>query len=373
MTRLIAILFPVFADCKQRIADSWLYQANRRIADQILTSMRFLDPAKKHDIRFMMSPLAMSWWLLLVLGIAVSCPPASRAETPAPSVHWGAIAYPDRDRTLEMGLTLNRFTEFDGAGNRYNAIGETAGFNFASLSWTERLARFPGWNSNLTVGAGPTQDGLTRFLQNDVVHKFRGLTPVPVGAKRDGTDFMIGGSLTRWVALFGSREQAFAGLGMASGSLYHEPYVQMGLRRFSFAELAQASWGTGSGLETFSHFVRFSAMGRYGRLYGGSAYPTVAPQSYLGQASISLADYRDEADSPPRWELELAITIDSCLFVDFKGDALEERFVSLVLRFPYVTFETWNDLINQKDYGPTFGARLTLDLLQIYDRWRNPS
>jgi len=65
----------------------------------------------------------------------------------------------------------------------------------------------------------------------------------------------------------------------------------------------------------------------------------------------------------------LAVTFDSGLFVDHRGDSLEERFVSLALRYSAFTFETWNDLINQKDYGPTFGARLTLDLLYAYERW----
>jgi hypothetical protein len=36
-----------------------------------------------------------------------------------------------------------------------------------------------------------------------------------------------------------------------------------------------------------------------------------------------------------------------------------------------VAFETWNDLINQKDYGPTFGARLTVDLLYAYSWWQH--
>lgn len=312
--------------------------------------------------------------VLWILSFIVGGADPAFAESPAPSVHWGAIAYPDRDRTLTAGLTLNRFTEFDGEGKRYNAVRETAGFNFATLSWTERWSRFQGWNTNLTVGAGPTQDGLSRFLQNDVVHKLRGLTPVPVGAKREQTDFMISGSLTKWVSLFGSREDGFAGLGFASGSLYHEPYAQAGVRRLSVADAAQSLLGTApTWLQTSSQFVRFSAMGRYGRIFGGSAYPTVAPQSILGQASVSVADYRDEAISPPRWELELAFTVDSGLFVDLKGDSLEERFISLALRFPYGAFETWNDLVNQKDYGPTFGVSLTFDLLRIHARLRDGS
>ena len=47
--------------------------------------------------------------------------------------------------------------------------------------------------------------------------------------------------------------------------------------------------------------------------------------------------------------------------------------LSAAFRYSSVTFETWNDLVNQKDYGPTFGARLTVDLLDIYHAWRNRS
>ena len=36
---------------------------------------------------------------------------------------------------------------------------------------------------------------------------------------------------------------------------------------------------------------------------------------------------------------------------------------------PQVFALTSGDSANQKDYGPTFGARLTLDLFYMYDRW----
>ncbi len=308
------------------------------------------------------SVLAM--WVALVL-----CGQA-RAEVTAQSVHWGAIAYPDRDRTLTAGFTTDRFTEFDGTGNRYNNIRETMGFNFWSLSWTERLERYKGWNTNLTVGAGETRDGFSRFLQNDVVHKFRGLTPVPVGAKREATDFMFSGTVTRWTRLFGGHEDGFAGVGVAAGSLYYEPYVQLGVRRMSLADAARASLGSAPPLlETASDYVRFSAMARYGRPFSGAAFREVAPQNYLAQASIGFGNYRScRCDMTP-WEIEVALTIDSGLFVDHKGDALEERFVSVALRYAAASIETWNDLINQKDYGPTFGARLTFDLLYLYNHW----
>ncbi len=307
--------------------------------------------------------------MMVALGVAST----ALAEAPAPSVHWGAIAFPDHDRTLEMGLTLNRFTEFDGAGLRYNNIEETAGLNFATLSWTERWSKLPGWTTNVTVGAGPTRDGLSRFLQNDVVHRFRALTPVPVDGKRTETDFMITASMTRWINLLGTRDQTFIGFGVATGTLYHEPYARVGFRRLALSDLMQSLIGTGRGYETFSNFVRVSLMGRYGRIFHSGAWDELSVVNYLAQASISIADYRNEVAAPPRWELEVAVTVDSGLYVDYIGKGIEERFVTLAVRVPYVTVETWNDLINQKDYGPTFGARLMLDLRQVYDSLKKPS
>ena len=297
--------------------------------------------------------------------LLLSTGPPARAELPAPSVHWGAIAYPDRDATLTAGLTLNRFTEFDGnqPPRRYNDINQTMGFNMASVSWTHRWSEFKGWNTTLTVGAGPTGDDPTHALQ-DFIHDIRDFNRVPVGATRSGADFAIDWSATRWGALLGPQENAFGGLGLSAGSLYYEFFLRAGLRRVSLADAVRTVSGSDiAALRTLSGFVRFSGMARYSRLHGGGTFRDVAPQSYLGQFSVSLADYR-ETDHPG-WEIEFALTVDSGLFVDHKGDALEERFGSLALRFPYGSLETWNDLVNHKDYGPTFGASLMFDLLRI--------
>jgi len=309
-------------------------------------------------MRAMVSP-AFCVRIIIFFGILLVISPVAYAEPPAQSVHWGSIAFPDHDQALTLSTTVvDRFTEFDGEGKRYNDIRETMGFNFFTASWTEPLVRYPGWNFNVTAGGGPTRDGPSRFLQNDVVHKLRGFTPVPVGEKREANDFMLSGSLTRWFSLPGSGDVFFAGIGGAGGSLYYEPYIQVGFRRLAILEP----------LPLIGDYLRFSAMGRYGRPYSGAAFHQVAPQSYLGQASVGLGNYRCWKDHTP-WEIELAVTFDSGLFVDHRGDSLEERFVSLALRYSAFTFETWNDLINQKDYGPTFGARLTLDLLYAYERW----
>ncbi len=299
------------------------------------------------------------WLLVCLTSLVLTVPPPVLAEPPAQSVHWGAMAFPDHDATLTLSTAVvDRFTEFDGEGRRYNDSRETMGFNFFTVSGTRRLTSMPGWNFSFTAGAGPTRDGPSRFLQNDVIHKLRGFSPVPVGNKRDADDFMLSSSLTRWFGLLGSSDVFFAGVGGAAGSLYYEPYAQAGFRRLAL--LAPIPW--------IGDYVRFSGLARYGRPYSGAAFHQVAPQSYIVQASVGLGNYRDWNECTP-WEIELALTVDSGLFVDHRGDSLEERFVSLALRYSAFSFETWNDLINQKDYGPTFGARLTFDLLYMYERW----
>ena len=216
--------------------------------------------------------------ILLATILLISLPATGQAEPPAQSIHWGAIGYPDHDRTLALGLTVvDRFTEFDGAGNRYNDIRETMGFNFFSLSWTERLETFKGWNANFTAGGGPTRDGFSRFLQNDVIHKLRGFDPVPVGNKRETDDFMLSGSLTRWMSFWGSDDVFFAGVGAAGGSLYYEPYAQAGFRRLS--PFAAVPW--------LSDHLRISAMGRVGRPFGGAAFGEVAATSWIAQGSAT--------------------------------------------------------------------------------------
>lgn len=102
-------------------------------------------------------------------------------------------------------------------------------------------------------------------------------------------------------------------------------------------------------------------MGRMAQAYAGPAFRQVAPQNYIIQTSLSWGIY-DERPLP-KLEIETGVSLDSGLFVDFQGKTLEERFVSLVtIRIRNFAFETWNDMVNRKDYGPTYGLRLTLDV-----------
>ena len=87
-------------------------------------------------------------------------------ESPAPSVHWGSLAFPDQYSTLTTGLTLNRFTPIDGAGATYDStVPNTLGFNLLTFSWTQHgHDRFEGWSINLTGGIGPTSNQPSEFF-----------------------------------------------------------------------------------------------------------------------------------------------------------------------------------------------------------------
>lgn len=62
-----------------------------------------------------------------------------------------------------------------------------------------------------------------------------------------------------------SQEVFFAGIG-AAGSLYYEPYAQIGFRRLALDPLPV----TGD-------YLSFSSLGRYGRPYSGIAFPSGRP------------------------------------------------------------------------------------------------
>ncbi len=277
------------------------------------------------------------------------------------------MGYPDQTPLLDAGYTLNRFTEFNAARHRYNEIRETAGFNFATLSWTHFPSRFDGWSTNLTVGAGPTRDQPSRAIQNEGVHRWLGFERVPVGTLRDATDFMLDGSVTRWAAVLGRPRTAFAGAGLSAGSLYQEVFARIGVRRLALADLVGVDPAETSPLAIVLRSVRFSALGRYSRLWSGAAYREVAPESFLVQASMSIGDYRGDP-SRPLWEIEFTYTVDSGLFVASNGSTIEEQFASVALRVGFFTFETWNDSINGQDKGPTYGGKVMIDLFRLFGR-----
>ena len=303
--------------------------------------------------------------VMLLLGIATNI----FAESPAPTVHWGGLAYPDQVNTLSIGYTGNRFTEFDGNMARYNKIRETMGFNFGSLSWTQHWKQLEGISTNITIGAGPTGEQPTRYLQNEFIHdSLFGIPKVKVNRTRDEFDAMVDASATYWHEVLGAPRVFFLGGGISTGSLYTEGFGRVGIRRLPIGCLLAEVMCQGDMKDQnvalqFLKGVRISGMARLGGLRTAAAFPegTVSPQSYLGQMSVSWGVY-DELGGEPFFEIEGGYTIDSGLFTDAKGSTLEERFWSLGFRVRNFSFETWNDQANRKDFGPTYGLRFTYNL-----------
>lgn len=295
------------------------------------------------------------WWLT---------PRHAEAETPAPFIHWGALSYPDQERDLSTGLSVFRFTEFNGKGERFNGIKETIGINFITLSWTEHLDnKLENWSTNFTLGVGPTRNQPTEWLQNDLIHDgLWGIPEVPVGETRKQTDFSFTGSLTRWWEIPGQKRILYIGGGGQSGSLFHELFARAGFRRWSPLKTIQRWRGPGYGLlADIFRPLRLSGMVRASRVAEGAAFQDLANATYTAQGSISYGWY-DERTFRPWFEVEIGATIDSGIFNGEQGDSLEERFWTAAIRVYPFTVETWNDQLNSKDYGPTFGARLMMDL-----------
>lgn len=323
---------------------------------------------------FSKTPISIALALFLS-GMGTLIPPVTRGETPAPFIHWGALSYPDQEPTLELGLSLFRFTEFNGEGERFNGINETIGINFVTLSWTEHLTdTLKNWSTNFTFGIGPTRNQPTEWLQNDFVHDgLWGIEPVPVGNKRKETDFSISSSLTRWWAIAGQKRILFLSGGGQSGSLFHEVFARTGFRRWSPVKTIEYLNGNQDGIFTgLFRPLRLSGMVRASRIETGAAFHDLANTSYAAQGSISYGWY-DKQTLHPWFEVEIGATIDSGIFNRELGDSLEERFWTAAIRAYPFTFETWNDQLNSKDYGPTYGARLTMDLYSFLpDSWKNP-
>lgn len=304
---------------------------------------------------FLALVICFSWWIV---------PQPAAGEIPAPGIHWGALAYPDQEPVLATGLSIFRFTEFNGAGERFNGISETIGLNLITTSWTRHWSnRFEGWSTNLTFGIGPTRNQPSEFLQNDFVHdRLYGIPTVPVGEKRKETDFTISGSVTRWADLPGQQRVLFIGGGGQTGSLYHELFARSGFRRWSPVKTIEYLGGTHEGwVVTILSPLRFSGMVRAGRVATGAAFRDLANASYSAQGSISYGWY-DEQTFRPLMEVEVGATIDSGIFNGNNGNSLEERFWTVAIRAHPFTFETWNDQLNSKDFGPTYGAKIMMDL-----------
>ena len=288
------------------------------------------------------------------------------SETPAPSVHWGSMSFPDQYSTITGGLTLNRFTPTDGLGNRYDStVSNTLGFNLITLSWTQHWGgNWQGWSTNLTLGIGPTGDEITNFLQNKFVHQLRQLPAVPTTNPRKETDAMIDGSVTRWFPLFRPKVM-FIGGGFSVGTIYQQGFLRAGIRRMPITPtLYHGNWGDVS--------MRASVLGRISYQDNGAVLHSIRHTAGLVQPSVAFGQYgtTENGETIPTWEIEFALMWDSGIFVNAAGESQKHFAWSMAASAGPVRFETWNDSMGnivERDYGPTYGATLTLDVLRVWN------
>lgn len=348
-----AWLGPIFVPTRQQF---------NKIGNGHRTILRFC--RKAESTRRTMARL-IAFLGLFLLGGTVATPAWS--ETPAPSVHWGSMAFPDQYSTFTGGLTLNRFTPTDGLGNTYDStIGTTLGFNMITFSWTQHWGgNWQNWSTNLTAGISPTGDEPTQYFQNNVVHQLRQLPTVPTVDPRKETDAMIDGSITRWFPLFRPKI-VFVGGGFSVGTMYQQGFLRAGIRRMPVTPTLYHSeqWGDVS--------LRASVLGRISYQDNGAVLHSIRHTAGLVQPSVAIGQYRttEKGETIPTWEIELALMWDSGIFVNVEGMSQKQFAWSIAGSFGPVRFETWNDSmgnIAERDFGPTYGATLTLDVLRFWN------
>lgn len=279
------------------------------------------------------------------------------------------MSFPDQYSTLTGGLTINRFTPTDGLGNRYDStVVNTLGFNSITLSWTQHWGGdWKNWSTNLTAGISPTGDEITNFLQNKFVHQLRQLPAVPTTNPRIETDAMIDGSVTRWFPfLWGAPKTLFAGGGFSVGTIYQQGFLRAGVRRLQITPTFYHSekWGDVN--------FRASVLGRISYQDNGAVLHSIRHTGALVQPSMAFGQYRttENGETIPTWEIEFALMWDSGIFVNTVGRSQEQFAWAIALSAGPVRVETWNDSMGnivERDYGPTYGATLTLDVLRVWN------
>jgi len=118
--------------------------------------------------------------------------------------------------------------------------------------------------------------------------------------------------------------------------------------------------------------ARASVLGRISYQDNGSTIHDVRQTAGLVQPSIAFGQYHTTANggTVPTWEIEFALMWDSGIFVNVEGVSQKQFAWSIAGSFGPVRFETWNDSmgnIAERDFGPTYGATLTLDVRRVWN------
>ncbi len=176
---------------------------------------------------------------------------------------------------------------------------------------------------------------------------------------------MIDGSVTRWFPLIRPKV-LFLGGGFSVGTIYQQGFLRAGVRRLQILPTLYHSdqWGDVS--------LRASVLGRVSYQTNGAVLHATRSTAGLVQPSIAFGQYRTTAtgETIPTWEIEFALMWDSGIFVNTTGQSQKQFAWSLAASAGPVRFETWNDSmgnIAERDFGPTYGVSLTLDVLRVWN------
>ena len=174
---------------------------------------------------------------------------------------------------------------------------------------------------------------------------------------------MVDGSVTKWLPLWQPKVIFFGG-GISLGTLYHEVFLRTGMRRLQVTpDLYRGDWGAVS--------VRASILGRVSLQENGAVLHATKQTSHLAQPTLAIGQYarNDKGETVPTWEVEVAATWDSGIFVNAVGQSRKQFFWSAAVSGGPVRLETWNDSlgnISRSDFGPTYGVSLTVDLFRLF-------
>jgi hypothetical protein len=316
-----------------------------------------------------------AWWIAaVILILGGSATPAASQGLIAPSGHWGALMFPEAEPLNEFGLSFDRFTPYgkvtDKADTAYNAIDENMGLNFAHFSWSTPLRRRSGI-LRVIGQLGYAADQPTEFLQNDFLHHNRNLGFIREVPSRSGVEWGVSAEsnfffdtrpTSRRIPL-AYTAPVFVGAGGALSSVYHELFVQGGIRA------QNARWRNAS-LPAPSFMVRAGLAA-----VGSEAFPdsTVSNGYIAWQASVRIPLDRWWEAGSVLPEIEVGYSKSTGLFQRSVPDGTGvERIAETMCTVAFkwaggdFTAETYNDTCGQKDKGPSFGIR-------TYVRWRrNP-
>jgi hypothetical protein len=251
------------------------------------------------------------------------------------------------------------------------------GFTFLTLSNTRVLKRDSDLASNVlfasTLQLGYTGDQPGFFFQNDVQHNLDNYAFVPRGRERKTFDAGYNGEVDYWFLSSSINRQGervsvrtpfFVTAGLGLSTLMVDGYTAVGMRHLV------GPYFLWEHTRRF-FYLSFSAMARLGvpittcyfpSLVGvqwnGCAFHPVAPYYVVNQ--ISLAAHLVEHWFPVI--LEIGYTGDSGLFIDELRRPMPERFWTARANIGDFTFEISNDTFGNKDIGPTFAARIFVNL-----------